>query len=60
MCSHCHDLLGRDPELHREWKLQQLGEAAFMNLRIRAEARCKKDRKGQAMYWKLRLKSEFG
>ena len=58
-CFGCHAELGGNPEIHREWKLQRMGEEAYMKLRIRAEMRCKKDRVGQAMYWKLRLKQEY-
>ncbi len=60
LCAFCHEELGKNPELHREWKLQQLGEDAYMKLRIRAEMRCKRDREGQKLYWKLRLKQDFG
>ena len=44
LCAGCHNHLGMYPELHREWKLQRIGEQAYMMLRVRAESRCKKDR----------------
>lgn len=44
-CAGCHNFLGANPEFHREWKLQKIGERAFALLRLRAESRCKKDRK---------------
>lgn len=66
-CAGCHNFLGANPELHREWKLQRIGEEDYKKLRIRAELRCKKDRKLQAMIAKKlyedeknRFESEIG
>jgi hypothetical protein len=43
-CFHCHTELGGNPELHRTWKLKQIGQAEYDRLMIRAETRQKKDR----------------
>ena len=42
-CFSCHQRFTEDPELHREWKLKQLGQKEFDLLRIRANTYQKKD-----------------
>lgn len=62
LCAACHNFLGANPELHREWKLQRIGEQAYMMLRVRAESRCKKDRVMMAIACKqlyLKEKSRY-
>jgi hypothetical protein len=58
LCAGCHNFLGANPELYREWKLQRIGEDAYMKLRILAESRCKKDRKLMAIIWKQEYEKE--
>jgi len=57
-CYFCHVELGGNPELHRAWKLKQLGQRRYDALMIRAEMRCKKDRKLQAMIAKKLYEEE--
>ena len=57
-CFGCHQRLTANPESHREWKLQKIGEAKFAMLRIRAESRCKKDRKLMAIVCKQMYEKE--
>lgn len=52
MCHGCHAFLTANPELHRAWKLQQLGQVAYDSLMLRANLRCKKDRTLAAIVWK--------
>lgn len=58
-CHGCHSFLTANPELHRDWKLKQLGQEAYDRLMLRADARQKKDRKMAKLYWRERLKQEF-
>jgi len=44
-CHGCHAFLTANPELHREWKLKQIGQAEYDRLMIRAHVTQKKDRK---------------
>lgn len=60
ICSFDHEAFGKDPALYCEWKIQRIGEEAYNKLRIRAEMRCKRDRKAQVIYWRARLKQDFG
>ena len=43
-CHGCHAFFTANPELHRAWKLKQIGQRAYDLLMIRAETRQKKDR----------------
>ena len=58
-CHGCHAFLTANPELHRDWKLKQMGQRAYDLLMVRAETHHKKDRVLAAIYWKERLKQEF-
>ena len=44
-CHGCHSFLTANPELHREWKLKQIGQAEYDRLMLRAHVTQKKDRK---------------
>ena len=57
-CFSCHVELGGNPELHRAWKLKQLGQRRYDALMVRAETRQKKDRKLQAMIAKRLYEEE--
>lgn len=43
-CHGCHAFFTANPELHRQWKLNQIGQTEYDKLMIRAETRQKKDR----------------
>lgn len=58
-CHGCHSFLTANPELHREWKLKQIGQAAYDRLMVRAQLHQSKDRKLAEIYWKERLRQEF-
>lgn len=57
-CFGCHAELGGNPELHRQWKLKQIGQAEYDRLMVRAETRQKKDRKLMAIIWKQEYEKE--
>lgn len=61
LCIWHHKLLGTDnKQLYEEWKIKKLGQRAFDILKIRAYAVGKKERELQKIYWRKRLKDEFG
>lgn len=43
-CHGCHAFFTANPELHRQWKLKQIGQVAYDRLSIRAQTTHKKDR----------------
>lgn len=43
-CHGCHSFLTANPELHREWKLKQIGQQQYDLLMVRAHTTQKKDR----------------
>lgn len=51
-CYGCHSFFTANPELHRAWKLKQVGQSAYDRLMIRAETRQEKDRKLMAIICK--------
>lgn len=55
VCAHCHGChayLTANPELHRQWKLSQIGQKEYDLLMIRAHQTQKKDRKLAALIYK--------
>lgn len=56
LCFGCHQLWGStDRESYRAFKLKQLGQKRFDTLMIQANMYCKKDRKLEAIKWRLAL-----
>lgn len=58
-CHGCHAFLTANPELHREWKLKQIGEEKYNLLMVRAQLSAKKDRVMAALYWRHKLKQDY-
>lgn len=58
-CHGCHAFLTANPELHREWKLKQLGEEKYSLLLVRAQLTAKKDRIMAKLYWQEKLRKDF-
>lgn len=57
-CHGCHAFFTANPELHRQWKLSQIGQAEYDRLMIRAETRQKKDRALMAIVYKSLYEKE--
>lgn len=51
-CHGCHAFLTANPELHREWKLKQIGQQRYDLLMVRAHTTQKKDRLLVAIIYK--------
>lgn len=52
--------LTSNPQLHYEWQLHSKGQETLDKLTIIANTYKKKDRKLEAIYWKARIKEDFG
>lgn len=57
-CHGCHSFFTANPELHREWKLKQIGQKQYDLLMVRAQLSRKKDRKLMAILWKQEAEKE--
>lgn len=57
-CHGCHSFLTANPELHREWKLKQIGQAEYDKLMVRAHLTQKKDRVLAAIIWEREYEKE--
>lgn len=58
-CHGCHSFLTANPELHRQWKLEQVGQKEYDLLMVRAQITQKKDRKlMKIIYEKLYLEEK--
>jgi len=57
-CHGCHAFLTANPELHREWKLKQIGQPEYDRLMIRAHTTQKKDRALTATIYKKLYEKE--
>jgi hypothetical protein len=57
LCWGCHKYFDEtNREAYRDFKLKQLGEKRFNNLKLQANTYCKKDRKLQAIIWEKAYK----
>jgi hypothetical protein len=57
-CHGCHAFLTANPELHREWKIKQIGQQQYDLLMVRAQLTVKKDRALMAIIWKREYEKE--
>lgn len=61
LCHGCHRYWEKeDREAYRAFKIKQLGQDGFDKLQVRAFATGNKDRQMALLYWKQRLKEDFG
>lgn len=60
LCGACHMYLGAHPAEHYEFQLKRLGKKKIDDLVLASNLYCKKDRAAQALYWKQRLKDDYG
>ncbi len=60
-CAGCHALWeSKEKEDHRLFKVDQIGEDAFQAMYFRSHLTGNKDRKMALIYWRARLKEDFG
>lgn len=60
LCAGCHRYFTSHYTEHKEWKLQQLGQKKYDLLTLRANTKGDKDREAEKIYWKNKLKEDFG
>lgn len=61
LCHGCHRFWEKeDREAYRDFKIRQLGQKGFEQLTLQAHQIGKKDRIMAYLYWKHRLKRDFG
>lgn len=60
LCYGCHSYLGSQPNEHYSWQVERLGQAIVDRLILLSNSYKKKDRKLEALYWKQKLKEDFG
>lgn len=60
LCANCHRHFTNHYNEHKEWKLEQLGQDKYDMLMLRANARGDKNREAEKIYWRKRLKEEYG
>lgn len=60
LCAGCHWHFTHNYNEHKEWKLEQLGQKKYDLLILRANARGEKNRQAEKIYWRQKLKDEFG
>ncbi len=55
----CHMYFTAHPAEHVAWQVERLGQNTVDKLILSSNLYCKKDRSGQALYWKTLLKNDF-
>lgn len=60
LCMGCHLYFTAHPVEHYDWQVKRLGQKAVDKLRLASNTYKKKERKLEAIYWKQRLKDEYG
>lgn len=59
LCISCHRYFTEHKTEYEQWKLEQLGQKEYDLLLLRANNYMRKDRKMEAIKWKLALKEDF-
>lgn len=59
-CYGCHQYLTSHPAEHVAWKIEQVGERAVNILMLKSNMYCKKDRESEKIYWRAKLKEDYG
>lgn len=60
LCAGCHSYLGSNPAEHMAWQIEQKGKDRVEAIVLSSNMYQKKDRKSELLYWKLKLKEDFG
>lgn len=60
LCYGCHQYFTSHPLDHYEWQLERKGQDVVDKLRLAGSVYKKKDRAAEKLYWKQRLKEDFG
>lgn len=60
LCGGCHQYLGSHPGEHYEFQVSLMGQEKVDEIILKSSMYCKKDRELQYIYWKNRLREDFG
>jgi hypothetical protein len=60
MCYGCHRYLTAHPGEHYAWQVARKGQKAVDALVLLSNTYAKKDRKAEELYWKQRLRDDYG
>jgi hypothetical protein len=60
MCYGCHQYFTSHPGEHYAWQLARKGQEIVERIVLLSNTYKKKDRKLEALYWRQRLKEDFG
>jgi hypothetical protein len=60
LCYGCHQFFTSHPSEHYEWQVERKGQSKVDELVLKGHGYKKKDRKAEAIYWRGRLRSDFG
>lgn len=60
LCYGCHRYFTSHPAEHYDWQIAKKGQTTIDKLRLAGNTYKKKDRKLEAIYWKAKLKEDFG
>lgn len=60
LCYGCHRYFTAQPDEHYRWQVERKGQKIIDKLIIQSSLYKRKDRKMEEIYWKARLKEDFG
>lgn len=60
LCMGCHQYFTANPGEHYQWQVAEKGQELVDEIILRSNFYCKKDRKGELIYWRAKLKQDFG
>jgi len=60
LCWGCHSYFGSQPNEHYDWQVARKGQDMVDKLILASNLYAKRDRKSEAIYWKAKLKADFG
>ena|SRR5665213_2289327 len=60
LCFGCHQHFTSNPREHYEWQVQRKGQDVVDKLRLAGHTYKKKDRTLERLYWRRRLKEDYG
>lgn len=60
LCYGCHRYYTSHPGEHYQWQVKRLGQDAVDKLILASNLYCKKQRREESLYWKKRLRDDFG
>lgn len=60
LCGGCHGFFTENPNLHDEWQIRVKGQDKVDEIILRSNFYKKRDRMAELIYWRAKLKQDFG